>query len=185
VVTHERRLTGKEQTMNHSPKILKTLTLAAGAMAVTASALAAPAPQCDTYHYTGSTQQFAPDTPFIGSMSMQNLVSGETLEVDVATILLGYTNPAEGRAITSHEMRGKGYRGLDLVTFDDAQLVPTAEPGVFTLISRLVVKTGSGAYNCGELVTDAASSTVAFDGAGLGSASYSGLGRLCRCNPSD
>lgn len=171
--------------MSHSHSILKRLGLAAGAVAFSASALAAPAPHCDTFHFTGLTQQFAPDTPFVGNMVMQNLISGETLEVDVATILLGYTNPAEGKAVTSHEMQGRGYRGLDIVTFDDAQLVPTAEPGVLTLISRLVVETGRGAYNCGELVTDAGNSTVAFDANGLGTASYSGLGRLCRCNPAD
>ena len=171
--------------MNRPINLLKTLGITAGALAFAASAAASPAPHCDTFHFTGSTQQFAPDTPFVGTMSMQNLVDGETLQVDVATILLGYTNPAEGKAITSHEMRGRGYRGLDIVTFDDAQLVPTAEPGVFTLISRLVVETGRGAYNCGELITDAGSSTVAFDASGLGAANYSGLGRLCRCNPAD
>ena len=102
-----------------------------------------------------------------------------------AAALLGYTSPPEGKAITSHEMRGRGYRGLDIVTFDDAQLVPAGEPGVFALISRLVVKTGSGVYNCGEMITDGSASTVAFGPDGLGTSSYSGLGRLCRCNPSD
>lgn len=171
--------------MNHTFKHLITLGLAATALACAASAVAAPAAQCDTFHFTGSTQQFAPDTPFVGGMSLTNVVSGETLDVDVSTILLGYTNPAEGKAITSHEMRGKGYRGVDLVTFDEAQLVPAGEPGVFALISRLVVETGRGVYNCGELITDGSNSTVAFDAGGLGSANYSGLGRLCRCNPSD
>jgi hypothetical protein len=185
VVTHQRRSTGKEQQMNHTFKLRITLGIAAAAMALTASAAAAPPPQCDTFHFTGSTQQFAPDTPFVGGMFLTNLVNGETLDVDVSTILLGYTNPAEGKAVTSHEMRGKGYRGVDLVTFDDAQLVPAGEPGVFALISRLVVKTGRGVYNCGELITDGSNSTVAFDADGLGSANYSGLGRLCRCNPSE
>lgn len=171
--------------MNHTFKNLITLGLAAAAMVCTASAFAAPAPQCDTFHFTGSTQQYAPDTPFVGDMSLTNVVTGESLDVAVSTILLGYTNPAEGKAITSHEMRGKGYRGVDLVTFDDAQLVPAGEPGVFALISRLVVETGSGVYNCGEMITDGNNSSVAFDAAGLGSANYSGLGRLCRCNPSD
>jgi hypothetical protein len=185
VVTHQRRSTGKEQQMNHTCKHLITLGLAAIAMAGASAAAAAPAPQCDTFHFTGSTQQYAPDTPFVGGMSLTNLASGETLDVDVSTILLGYTNPAEGKAITSHEMTGRGYRGIDLVTFDDAQLVPAGEPGVFALISRLVVKTGSGVYNCGEMITDGSNSTVAFDAGGLGAANYSGLGRLCRCNPSD
>jgi len=169
--------------MNRTMQLLKAIGLAAGAMACAASAFAEPPPQCETFHFSGSTQQYAPDTPFIGSMSMTNVVSGETAEADVSTVLLGYTNPAEGKAITSHEISGRGYRGVNLVTFDDAQLAPTGEPGVFSLTTRMVVKTGNGGYNCGEMVIDGSSSTVAFGADGLGAASYSGLGRLCRCDP--
>lgn len=171
--------------MNHPLKRITTIGLATGLIACAAYAQADPAPRCDTFHFSGSTQQFAPDTPFVGGMSLHNLVTGETLDADVSTALLGYTSPAEGKAVTSHEMRGRGYRGFDIVTFDDAQLAPTGEPGVFSLISRLVVKSGSGVYNCGEMVTDGSASTVAFGPDGLGTASYSGLGRLCRCGPSD
>jgi hypothetical protein len=46
------------------------------------------------------------------------------------------------------------------------------------------VKTGNGAFNCGELVIGG-QSTVAFDELGVGSAEYSGFGRVCRCKPSD
>lgn len=170
--------------MNHPLSLLQTIGLATLLMAPVA-AHANPAPRCDTFHFTGFTQQLAPDTPFVGTMSLLNLATGEALDADVSTILLGYTNPAEGKAVTSHQVRGRGYRSISLETFDDAQLVPTGAPGEFSLMSRLVVKAGSGVYNCGELLTDGSTSTVAFGPDGLGSAEYSGLGRLCRCNPSN
>ena len=171
--------------MNRFPKLHSKFFLAALLTAGAAAAQADPAPRCDTFHFTGATQQSAPDTPFVGTMSLLNLATGETVDADVSTILLGYTNPAEGKAVTSHELRSRGYRGIGIVTFDDAQLVPTGAPGEFSLISRMVVNAGNGTYNCGELVTDGSASTVAFGPGGLGSAEYSGLGRLCRCNPSD
>lgn len=145
-----------------------------------ASVLAAT--QCDTFQFSGHTEQATAQSPFIGTMELTNLANGSSHFVSVTTMLLGYTGPES--AITSHEIKGRGTPGIDLVSFDEAQLLATQTPGVFALASRLQVKSGSGAYNCGEMITDLNTSTVNFQ-TGLGVADYSGFGRLCRCNPSD
>ena len=153
------------------------------ALAVLSTALVATsaqaATQCDTFAFNGQTEQADPQSPFVGSMELTNLATGATHSVGVVTMLLGFTGP--DMAVTSHEIRGAGTPGIDLVTFDDAGLVPTGASGEYTLLSRLRVKTGAGAYTCGELVTDA-SSTVNL---ATGVARYTGFGRLCRCKPSD
>ena len=160
-----------------------TLVAAATTLLAAATADAASAPYCDTVQFAGSTQQFAPDTPFVGEMTMTDLLTGESRSASVVTMLLGSVSADGSRVVTSHEISGEGEPGVGLVTFDDAQLIPLG-PGVFTLISHMKVKSGKGAYNCGELVIGAGS-TLSFDLEGLGTADYSGFGRLCRCKPSD
>lgn len=153
------------------------------ALAVLASAIATTdihaAPRCDTFLFTGATQQANPQSPFVGSMELTNLATGATQSVGVVTMLLGFTGPDS--AVTSHEIQGPGTPGINLVTFDEATLVPTGTENEYTLLSHLKVKTGSGAYNCGEMVSDA-SSTVNL---ATGSAEYAGFARLCRCKPAD
>ena len=160
-----------------------------------ASAISAdPAPQCDTFHFAGATQQSAPNTPFVGEITTTNLETGEVDTASVVTMLLGYVSMDGGRVVTSHEIRSDsdpGFSpGYSFVTFDDAQLIPQG-PGVFTLISHLEIKSGKGNYNCGELVIGSDpfnpqnNSTLAFDLQGVGTANYSGFSRLCRCSPSD
>jgi hypothetical protein len=177
--------TGKEMKMSDFTKAFASAALVRSLILAAVPAMAESSTRCDTLHVNGSTQQFAPDTPFVGSVTLLNLATGEARSADVSTALLGYTDPAEGRVITSHEIHDQGAPRIDLVTFDEAQLVPTGAPGVFSLASRMQVKTGTGAYNCGEIVLDPGASTVSFDLEGLGSADYSGLGRLCRCRPAD
>jgi hypothetical protein len=143
---------------------------------------AATAGNCATFHFTGATAQPAHNMPFIGEMTLVDLQTGAVDTAEVATMLLGAVSPDGSRVVTSHEVRGGGYA---FVTFDDAQLLPTATPGSFALLSHMKIKTGQGAYSCGELVTDGQASTVSFDGDGLGSADYSGFARLCRCKPAD
>lgn len=176
--------------MKHSNFRISVLALAASSVLITGTTFARPPADCDLVHFAGATQQYAVNTPFIGSMSVTNLETGESHQADVATVLLGSVSEDGGRAVTSHEIDADGEPGYQLVTFDDAQLIPQGQ-GAFTLISHMKVKTGLGEYNCGELVigADAANpennSVVQFDLSGLGHASYSGLGRLCRCRPSD
>lgn len=147
-------------------------------------------PKCDTFYFEGSTQQSAPNTPFVGEITTTNLQTGEVDTASVVTMLLGYVSPDGGRVVTSHEISGGSDPGYGFVTFDDAQLIPQ-EPGVFTLISHLEIKSGKGEYNCGELVIGSDpfapenNSTLSFDLQGLGTADYSGFSRLCRCKPSD
>ena len=168
----------------HNLTLLATL---AAALLTCGTATAGTGPRCDTVHFVGATQQFAPDTPFVGGLTMTNLQTGESSDADVVTMLLGAVSSDGSRVITSHEITTEGDSdadpGVSLVTFDDAQLIPQGD-GVFTLISHMEVKSGKGAYSCGELVISAPS-TLAFDAQGLGSAEYSGFGRLCHCKPSD
>lgn len=145
----------------------------------------ATAGNCSTFLFSGATAQPAHNLPFIGEMSLVDLQTGSAETVEVATMLLGAVSPDGSRVVTSHEVRGAGERNYSFVTFDDAQLLPTATPGTFALLSHMKIKTGHGAYTCGELVTDGQASTVSFDIAGLGSAEYSGFARLCRCKPAD
>jgi len=162
---------------------LATLATATAALLASGSALAVGAPRCDTVHFAGATQQYAPDTPFVGELTMTNLLTGESSDASVVTMLLGSVSMDGSRVVTSHEISSEGDPGISLVTFDDAQLIPQGD-GIFTLISHMEVKTGKGEFNCGELVISAPS-TLSFDAQGLGSADYSGFGRLCRCKPSD
>jgi len=168
-----------------SHRSVKSVALTALLVVSGAPVAALAATQCDTFYFAGETQQPAPNQPFIGGMTLTNLATGQSHMAEVVTMLLGYTSSDMSHAVTSHEIRSAGSPGIDVVTFDEARLEPTAEPGVLTLLSQLRVKTGSGAYNCGEMTTDFNSSSVTFDADGLGSARYSGLARLCRCKPSD
>jgi len=178
--------------LTHQPFL--ALTAAVSALFTTGSVVADFAPQCDTFHFTGSTHQSAPNTPFVGDITTTNLETGEVDTASVVTMLLGYVSTDGGRVVTSHEITSDsvpGYSpGYSFVTFDDAQLVPQG-PGAFTLISHLEIKSGQGAYNCGELVIGndpfepQNNSTLTFDLQGVGTANYSGFSRLCRCKPSD
>lgn len=166
------------------------LAFVAVPIVVLSPAHADTAPRCDTVHFTGSTQQSAPNTPFVGDLTMTNLQTGQTASANVVTMLLGYTSGDGSRVVTSHAINGGGASGVNIVTFDEAQLIPQG-PGVFTLISHMKVETGQGRYNCGELVigpdpfAPENNPTISFDLQGLGTAEYSGFGRLCRCRPSD
>ena len=158
-------------------------------IAVTAAALLlanpAAAGRCSTVQFSGAAQQPAANMPFIGTIDMVDLYSGELRSADIATMLLGAVSADGSRVVTSHEVSGTAEVEFSFVTFDDAQLLPTDVPGTFSLTSHMRLKTGQGPYNCGELVIDGQASTVSFDGRGVGSASYAGFGRLCRCRPAD
>jgi hypothetical protein len=169
--------------MHKATHNLVTLAAAVTALLASAAANAGAYPRCDTILFAGATEQQAPNTPFVGGLTMTNLRTGESSDAEVVTMLLGAVSEDGSRVVTSHEIRADGEPGIGLVTFDDAQLIDQGG-GVFTLISHMKVKSGNGAYNCGELVIGAPS-TVSFDGQGLGSAEYSGFGRLCRCKPGD
>ena len=178
--------------LTHRP--LVALTTLVSALLTAGAASADPAPRCDTFHFAGTTQQSAPNTPFVGDITTTNLATGEVDTASVVTMLLGYVSTDGGQVVTSHEISSvgdPGYSpGYSFVTFDDAQLIPQG-PGVFTLISHLEVKSGKGEYNCGELVIGSDpfnpenNSTLVFDQQGVGTANYSGFSRLCRCNPAD
>jgi hypothetical protein len=154
------------------------------------AAFADSSPRCDTVYFTGATQQSAPNTPFIGELTMTNLLSGQSESADVVTMLLGNVSTDGGQAVTSHEINGGEEPGVHVVTFDEAQLIPQGD-GVFTLISHMRIEAGKGRYNCGELVigadpfAPANNATVTFDQQGIGTAEYAGFGRLCRCKPAD
>lgn len=176
--------------MSRYSKFASILITTLASLGAATLAQAASAPQCDTVHFAGSTQQLAPNTPFVGEMSVTNLQTGVTDTAEVVTMLLGYTSADGSRALTSHEVSGAPGSRFGFVTFDDAQLFPQGD-GVFTLISHMVIESGKGLYNCGELLIGADplapenSSTLTFDAEGLGAAEYAGFGRLCRCKPSD
>lgn len=140
--------------------------------------------QCDLVAIDGSTRQLAHDAPFVGELALVNLETGRTQTMAVSTVLLGNLDDSLQRAITSHDLRSEGRGDISLTTFDEASLTPTGQPGEFRLRSRLVVQGGQGRYNCGQIVL-AGDSVIEFDLAGLGSASFSGLGKLCRCRPGD
>ena len=169
--------------MNHRFRNTAILAALVGLASLPATALAGT--QCDTFYFAGQTQQFGQNQPFVGGMTLTNLQTGQSQDAEVVTMLLGYTSSDMSRAVTSHEIRAEGSPGIDIVTFDDARLEPTAQPGTLQLLSHIEVKTGSGAYNCGEMGTDFSTSTLEFDAQGLGTATYSGFARLCRCRPSD
>lgn len=176
--------------MNRYSKAVIFLITTLASLGAIPLAQAGSAPQCDTVHFAGSTQQLAPNTPFVGEMSVTNLQTGVTESAEVVTMLLGYTSADGSRALTSHEISGAPGSPFGFVTFDQAQLTPQGD-GVFSLISHMVIKTGKGLYNCGELLIGADpfapenNSTVSFDAQGVGSAEYAGFGRLCRCKPAD
>lgn len=165
--------------------ICKPLTVTLLAAVGLLLAEAAEAGRCSTVQFSGATQQPAPNMPFIGTIDMVDLNSGDLRSADVVTMLIGAVSADGGRIVTSHEVTGTAEVEFSFVTFDDAQLLPTDVPGTFSLISHLQLKTGQGPYNCGELVIDGQASTVSFDAQGVGAASYSGFGRLCRCRPAD
>lgn len=178
--------------MNRIPaKLIATALVALGC---SGAALADGLPSCDTFHFVGSTDQLpelgGAEGPLAGEMTITHLPSGDVQTAGVVTMLLGTVSP-DLHVVTSHEIVADGEPGIGLVTFDEAQLIPQG-PGQFTLVSHMKVKSGKGAYTCGEMVIGLPgpdepqnASTLSYDQDGLAHAQYSGFGRLCRCKPAD
>lgn len=142
-----------------------------------------PAPlHCALYAISGTTAQETPVSPFVGELTLTNLITNGQRQVLSSTVMLGILGvDADGvqKAVTTHDMTSTDGAAISFTTFDDATLTPTGVAGVFALASRAKLIDGRGKYNCGEVVFSDPSTVDFSKGAGV--ATLHGLAKLCRC----
>ncbi|MBA3564412.1 MAG: hypothetical protein H0W33_10485 [Gammaproteobacteria bacterium] len=154
-------------------------TLIIGLSIAAAPAGAGQLPKCDLYSIAGVPKQHAENTPFIGELTLTNLITQEVSSVVSQTVLLGFLGAEE--AVTSHDMESNDGGRIHITTFDDARLISSG-PTTSALMSRLEIESGRGRYNCGEIVFSTPSE-IDFAAPGGPEASLQGLAKLCRCKP--
>lgn len=161
--------------------MLSTPALAIALTFVANPAGAAPPSKCDLYSIAGVTQQEAENAPFVGELTLTNLLTGHVSTVISQTVLLGFLGVEE--AVTTHDMDSNDRGRIHITTFDDARLISSG-PTTSALMSRLEVESGRGKYNCGEIVFSSPSE-IDFTAPGGPEAHLQGLAKLCRCKPGD
>ncbi|MGH8496152.1 MAG: hypothetical protein ACREVN_08445 [Gammaproteobacteria bacterium] len=159
---------------NSIPALALGLSMAGGAGAT-------EFPQCDLYSIAGVTQQQAENAPFVGELTLTDLLTGNVSKVISKTTLLGLLGAEE--AVTTHDMDSNDGSRIHITTFDDSRLI-TSGPTTSALMSRLEVESGRGRYNCGEIVFSTPSE-IDFAAAGGPQATLQGLAKLCKCKPAD
>lgn len=141
---------------------LAALASAIGLLVVT-GASATPASgqrttRCQPYRATASDTATSPAGPFVGT---ENVRIGNTIYSDVptvTTILAPLTPEGDSGVLTTTTSHAIALPSGTITTTDHAHLIPTQTPGVYKLVSHLVITGGAtgelqlqGALNLGTL----------------------------------
>jgi hypothetical protein len=120
---------------------------------VAALVFAAPAAAaCRPYHATANDAATAPAGPFVG---VQDVTIGKTHYANVpavTNVLAPLTPVGSGGVLTTTTSHSIALPTGTITTIDDATLVPTATPGVYSLVNRLTI-TGGGSGHLVLLAT--------------------------------
>ena len=150
---------------------------------------------CDVVSLNGTGTRLESGA-IVGSETLTIVATGEQIPVTFTAVPLGVTEFEDGKVtfLTSHEFKGvngNGHRNghsVAFTTFDEIKTVPlqgdpTCGQGECGLIFKLVLKKGSGDYNCGEIVSGYDPATLAsFTSTLQGNAvQLNSVGKLCKC----
>jgi hypothetical protein len=140
-----------------------SLSAAAALAFLVSGASAAPAwgrstPPCQPYSATANDAATSPAGPFVG---IENITLGNTTYSDVptvTTILAPLTPEGNSGVLTTTTSHAIALPSGTITTTDDAHLIPTQTPGVYKLVSHLVITGGAtgelelqGTLNLGTL----------------------------------
>lgn len=153
----------------------KLLPAVAGAVALAvpaANASTTLASACQPYSATGHDAATSPAGPYVGA---ENVTIGKTTYDDVpavTSILAPLTAEGSSGVLTTTTSHAIALPSGTITTTDDAHLIPTRTPGVYKLVSHLVVTGGAsgelqlqGTVNFGTL---SAEGTIVGTVCGLG-----------------
>ncbi len=139
----------------HRRRVFLAVSLAA---AFWPAAAAAHATTCQPYSATAQDAATSPAGPFIG---IQNVTIGKTSYGDVptvTTVLAPLTPQGTSGVLTTTTSHAIALPSGTITTTDNAHLIPTQTPGVYKLVSHLVITGGAtgqlqlqGTLNLGTL----------------------------------
>ena len=160
--------------------------------------------RCDVVSLNGTGQLLA-NGSIVGTEMLTILDTGKQIEVKFTATPLGVLDVDQTTGaismVASHDFSGTNKRRVNFTTFDDLTIIPFGEdPSCVTnacgLKFKLKLETGSGRYNCGEIVSglnpdpsalipftsyvDPLSGTANGDTVILNS-----VGKLCKCTGHD
>ena len=143
---------------------------------------------CDVVVLNGSGTRLESGV-IVGSETLTIVSTGEQIPVTFTAVPLGITDFQDGKAtfISSHEFKGVTDRRVNFTTFDEIKTVPVqGDPscgqGECGLVFKLVLKTGIGDYNCGEIVSGYDPTLTSFTSTLQGNAlQLNSVGKLCKC----
>jgi hypothetical protein len=126
---------------------LAALASAVGLLAVT-GASATPAwgdrtTPCQPYRATANDVATSPAGPYVG---IENITIGNTVYTDVptvTTILAPLTPQGDSSVLTTTTSHMIALPSATITTTDHAHLIPTQTPGVYKLVSHLVITGGA------------------------------------------
>ena len=164
------------------------LAVVSGLAAVTNAVASNPESGCDVVTLSGSGTRLGSGVT-VGNSTITVVATGEQIPVTFTAVPLGITDFQEGKAtfVSSHEFKGVNNRRVNFTTFDEIKTVPlqgdpSCGQGECGLVFKLVLKTGIGDYNCGEIVSGYDPTLTSFTSTLQGNTlELNSVGKLCKC----
>ncbi len=146
---------------------------------------------CDVVTLAGSGTQLQ-NRVIVGNETLTVLATGEQIPVEFVAVPLGAIEFDAGKVtfISSHDFKGVDDRKIRFTTFDKITTVPlegdpSCATGACGLVFQLELETGSGRYNCGEIVSGYDETFTAFTSTLQGGTlELNSMGKLCKCRRS-
>jgi hypothetical protein len=143
---------------------------------------------CDVVALNGSGTRLESGV-IVGSETLTIVATGEQIPVTFTAVPLGITEFQDGQAtfVSSHEFKGGNDRRVSFTTFDEIKTVPlqgdpSCGQGECGLVFKLVLKSGIGDYNCGEIVSGFDPTLTSFTSTLQGNVlQLNSVGKLCKC----
>ena len=147
-----------------------------------------PESGCDVVMLNGNGTRLESGV-IVGSETLTIVATGEQIPVTFTAVPLGITDFQDGKTtfISSHEFKGENNRRVNFTSFDEIKTVPlqgdpSCSQGECGLVFKLVLKTGIGDYNCGEIVSGYDPTLTSFTSTLQGnSLQLNSVGKLCKC----
>lgn len=147
-----------------------------------------PESGCDVVMLNGNGTRLESGV-IVGSETLTIVATGEQIPVTFTAVPLGITDFQDGKAtfISSHEFKGENNRRVNFTSFDEIKTIPlqgdpSCVQGECGLVFKLVLKTGIGDYNCGEIVSGYDPTLTSFTSTLQGNTlQLNSVGKLCKC----
>jgi len=169
-------------------KLGVALAVIAGFAAVTNAVADNPANGCDVVTLAGSGTRLASGVT-VGSSMLTIVATGKQIPVTFTAVPLGIIDFQDGKVsfASSHEFKGTDNPRVSFTTFDEVKTVPlqgdpSCGQGECGLVFKLVLKSGTGDYNCGEIVSGFDPTLTSFTSTLQNNTlQLNSVGKLCKC----